>query len=120
MKSLHNYFVIVANYLLLSAIGAKDTPVYSFRQIRTISQINCDNIEANDPTLESIIVSSNKLDVLNFITKNGCMENLITGNFIESSLAAIDVVDQFLPEVNLDDLSFEFQSGLIQYMGSLG
>ena len=36
------------------------------------------------------------------------MEKLITGNYIESAVAAFDVVDQFLPDVDLDELTDEF------------
>ena len=44
---------------------------------------------------------------------------MITGNYIESTLAALDVVDKY-PAVDLNELFNEFQSGLVQYLGSMG
>ena len=48
------FLVLVAVSLFLQDIRANETPVsvYGFRQMRTISQIDCDNVEADDPTLE--------------------------------------------------------------------
>ena len=58
MKSIQHFLVLVAISLLMKDIRATDTPVYNFRHNRTISQIDCDNIEAADNTLELIIIDS--------------------------------------------------------------
>ena len=62
--------------------------------------------------LREIIANSTNQDVLTFIKDPGCFERVTVTNNFESILAAIDIVDQNLPDTDIQKLIDEYERGL--------